>query len=185
MAKVHRATDRTLGRQVALKRLIVDPAAPESSHLTALFEREFHTLAQLSHPHVIAVFDYGLAAQGAPFYTMELLDGGDLRDRAPLPWREVCRLVFGVCSALALLHSRRLLHRDITPRNIRCTQSGIAKLIDFGAMSPMSDGGADVVGTPSFTAPETLQRLALDARTDLYKAQRAIGARFRHPGSAR
>jgi tetratricopeptide (TPR) repeat protein len=168
MAKVHRATDRALGRQVALKTLMVDPASPERSHLAALFEREFHTLAQLSHPHVIAVFDYGLASQGMPFYTMELLDGGDLRDRAPLPWREVCQLVFGVCSALALLHSRRLLHRDITPRNIRCTQAGIAKLIDFGAMSPMSAGGADVVGTPSFTAPETLQRLALDARTDLY-----------------
>ncbi|HKP58702.1 MAG TPA: protein kinase [Polyangiales bacterium] len=168
MAKVHRATDRALGRQVALKQLTVDPEAPERAHLAALFEREFHTLAQLNHPHVIGVFDYGIAAHGAPYYTMELLDGGDLRDRAPLPWRDACQVAFGVCSALALLHSRRLLHRDITPRNIRCTQAGTAKLIDFGAMSPMSAGGSDVIGTPTFTAPETLQRLALDARTDLY-----------------
>jgi serine/threonine-protein kinase len=168
MAEVYRATDLALGRQVALKRLTVDPSAPARAQIAALFEREFHTLAQLSHPHVIGVFDYGLSRDGAPFYTMELLDGGDLRERAPLPWREACRVVFDVCSALALLHSRRLLHRDLTPRNIRCTQAGSAKLIDFGAMSPMSGGGSDVVGTPSFTAPETLQRLALDARTDLY-----------------
>jgi hypothetical protein len=168
IAEVHRATDLVLGRQVALKQLTVDPLAPGRAQVAALFEREFHTLAQVSHPHVIEVFDYGLFSDGAPFYTMELLDGGDLRERAPLPWREACRVVFDVCSALALLHSRRLLHRDITPRNIRCTQSGIAKLIDFGAMSPMSAGGLDVVGTPAFTAPETLQRLALDARTDLY-----------------
>ncbi len=168
MAQVHRARDLVLGREVALKQLTVDSAAPERAHVVALFEREFHTLAQIRHPHVIAVYDYGLFADDAPFYTMELLDGGDLRERAPLPWREACRLVFDVSSALALLHSRRLLHRDITPRNIRCTQAGIAKLIDFGAMSPMSAGDSSVVGTPAFTAPETLQRLALDARTDLY-----------------
>ena len=168
MATVHRATDLTLGRDVALKQLTVEASSAERAHVAALFEREFHTLAQLNHPHVIGVFDYGIQADGSPFYTMELLDGGDLRERAPLPWRDVCRCAFDVCSALALLHSRRLLHRDVTPRNIRCTQSGTAKLIDFGAMSPMSAGGSDVVGTPAFTAPETVQRLALDARTDLY-----------------
>ncbi|HKP61056.1 MAG TPA: protein kinase [Polyangiales bacterium] len=168
MASVYRATDRALGRQVALKQLTMDPTAPERSSAAALFEREFHTLAQLRHPHVIAVYDYGVGTDDSPFYTMELLDGGDLRERAPLGWRDACRLVFDVCSALALLHSRRLLHRDISPRNIRCTQDGQAKLIDFGAMAAMSGGGAEVVGTPAFTAPETLQRLALDARTDLY-----------------
>src|ERR1700755_1325703 len=167
MAEVYRATDLNSGREVALKRLLPDQATRHAA-VAALFEREFHILAELRHPHVIAVYDYGRADDDTPYYTMELLDGGDLRERAPLPWREVCRLMFDVCSALALLHSRRLLHRDITPRNIRCTQTGSAKLIDFGAMSPMSAGGSDVVGTPAFTAPETLQRLALDGRTDLY-----------------
>jgi hypothetical protein len=168
MACVYRATDRARGQQVALKQLIVNAAAPERLSVAALFEREFHTLMQLRHPHVIAVHDYGIQRDGSPFYTMELLDGGDLRERSPMGWREASRIVFDVCSALALLHSRRLLHRDISPRNIRCTQGGQAKLIDFGAMAPMSAGGAEVVGTPAFTAPETLQRLALDARTDLY-----------------
>jgi hypothetical protein len=168
MAKVHRATDLAAGREVALKQLTVNAAAPERTHVAALFEREFHTLAQLNHPHVIEVYDYGLRADGASFYTMELLDGGDLRERSPLPWSEACKVTFGICSALALLHSRRLLHRDVTPRNIRCTQAGIAKLIDFGAMTPMTEAASDIVGTPAFTAPEVLQRIALDARTDLY-----------------
>jgi hypothetical protein len=82
--------------------------------------------------------------------------------------------MFDVCSSLALVHSRRLVHRDISPRNVRCTRDGRAKLIDFGAMAPMSAGGADVVGTPAFVAPETLHRLALDGRTDLY----SLGATF-------
>ena len=168
MARVHRAIDLSNGREVALKQLTVSESAPEYSHVAALFKREFHTLAQLRHPHVIAVYDYGLNAALGPYYTMELLDGDDLRDRAPLPWREVCALLFDVCSSLALLHSRRLLHRDISPRNIRCTHAGRAKLIDFGAMAPMSSGGSQIVGTPAFTPPETLHRLALDPRTDLY-----------------
>lgn len=168
MACVYRATDLSLSRPVALKQLMLAQGTPGYASAASLFEREFHTLMQLRHPHVIEVYEYGLCTDGSPFYTMELLDGGDLRERSPLAWRDACRLAFDVCSALALLHSRRLLHRDVSPRNIRCTQDGQAKLIDFGAMAPMSTGGSEVVGTPAFTAPETLQRLALDARTDLY-----------------
>jgi ABC-type transporter Mla MlaB component len=176
MACVYRAKDLASGREVALKQLVLAPNSADRAAPTALLEREFQTLAQLRHPHVIAVHDYGLLADNTPYYTMELLDGGDLLDRAPLPWREACRLLFDVCSSLALLHSRRLLHRDITPRNIRCTRDGRAKLIDFGAMAPMSAGGAEVVGTPAFVAPETLHRLALDARTDLF----SLGATLYH-----
>ena len=168
MACVYRATDRNSRRDVALKQLTASAPNGESTRVFTLFEREFHTLAQLEHPNVIAVYDYGVMPDGSPFYTMELLDGGDLRERAPLPWRQASGLLFEVCSSLGLLHSRRLLHRDITPRNIRCTNDGHAKLIDFGAMAHMSTGGTDVVGTPAFVAPETVHRLALDARTDLY-----------------
>jgi hypothetical protein len=170
MASVYRATDLASGRELALKQLTaaVEPDAPKQVRVAAaLFEREFQTLVQLRHPRVIEVYDYGLADL-RPYYTMELLDGGDLRDSAPMPWRRACSLLFDVCSSLALLHSRRLLHRDISPRNIRCTRDGKAKLIDFGAMAPMTTGGAEAVGTPSFIAPETLHRLALDARTDLF-----------------
>jgi hypothetical protein len=168
MACVYRAVECLTGRSVALKQLTLDPSTSAYANAAALFEREFNILTQLRHPHVISVYDYGLRDDATPYYTMELLDGGDLRERAPLPWPQVCSLFFDVCSSLALLHSRRLLHRDISPRNIRCTHDGKAKLIDFGAMAPMSTGGGDVVGTPAFIAPETLHRLALDARTDLY-----------------
>lgn len=167
MASVYRAIEQPGGREVALKLLRVQPGSREAATLVAWFEREFHTLVQLKHPCVISVYDYSISERG-PFYTMELLDGGDVRERAPLPWLEACALFFDVCSSLALLHSRRLVHRDITPRNIRCTRDGRAKLIDFGAMAPIGTGGIQVVGTPAFTAPETIHRLALDGRTDLF-----------------
>jgi hypothetical protein len=165
MARVYRVVDEGSGRELALKQLRVAKDERQRSS-AALFEREFHTLVQLAHPRVIEVYDYGIA-NGNPYYTMELLDGGDLRARSPMPWREACELIFDVCSSLALLHSRRLVHRDITPRNVRCTHAGKAKLIDFGAMAPMGPG-RQVVGTPAFVAPEVLHRADLDARTDLY-----------------
>jgi hypothetical protein len=168
MASVYRVTDVATGRQAALKQLLVPDEVDQRSGYATLFEREFHTLAQLCHPRVIAVYDYGVCPDTGPYYTMELLDGGDLRERAPLPWREACTLLFDVCSSLALLHSRRLLHRDISPRNVRCTHDGKAKLIDFGAMAPMGAGNGQIVGTPAFTPPETVHRSALDGRADLF-----------------
>jgi hypothetical protein len=172
MACVYRVVDTATGGQLALKQLHFAEDDAARAGLTALFEREFHTLSQLSHPRVIAVYDFGVDPTSGPYYTMELLDGGDLRARAPLPWREASTLLFDVCSSLALLHSRRLLHRDISPRNIRCTRDGKAKLIDFGAMAPIGPSGGPIVGTPAFTPPESLHRSALDARTDLF----ALGA---------
>ncbi|HMI90969.1 MAG TPA: AAA family ATPase, partial [Polyangiales bacterium] len=120
----------------------------------------------MRHPSIVEVYDYGNDSSGA-YYTMELLEGGDLRERSPLPWQEACALGYDVCSSLALLHSRQLLHRDISPRNVRTTRDGCAKLIDFGAMVPMGASG-QVVGTPPFVPPEVLHRSTLDARTDLF-----------------
>ncbi|MFI5307362.1 MAG: protein kinase, partial [Polyangiales bacterium] len=166
MARVYRAADQAGEREVALKQLLLPSDEAARRQVEALFEREFHTLAELSHPRVIEVYDYGIDAAG-PYYTMELLDGGDLRTLSPLPWQQACELIFDVCSSLALLHSRRLVHRDVSPRNVRCTRDGHAKLIDFGAMASMGAGG-HVVGTPAFVAPEVLHRSTLDARTDLF-----------------
>src|ERR1051325_2721859 len=166
MAAAYDVTDTVTGRKMALKQLLLPADQQRNREYSALFEREFHTLAELSHPRIIEVYDYGVA-DGIPYYTMQLLDGGDLRQRAPLPWREACALTYDICSSLALIHSRRLVHRDVTPRNIRCTHDGQAKLIDFGAMAPMGSGGA-IVGTPSFVAPEVVLASALDARADLF-----------------
>jgi hypothetical protein len=166
MAVVHRVLDSLTGRQLALKRLLRSSSERSMQEGVAAFEREYHTLVQLSHPRIIEVYDFGTDAGGS-YYTMELLDGGDLRERSPLPWREACALIYDVCSSLALLHSRRLVHRDVSPRNVRSTRAGSAKLIDFGAMVPMGAGGR-VVGTPAFVPPEVLHRSTLDARTDLF-----------------
>jgi hypothetical protein len=167
MACVYRAFDRAARRDVALKRLtFCSGSGTKQDSALELFEREFHTLAQLSHPRIIEVYDYSVDASG-PYYTMELLDGKDLRERSPLPWREASALLYDVCSSLALVHSRRLVHRDVSPRNIRCTPDGRGKLIDFGTMAPMGPG-AVIVGTPSFMAPEVLHLSALDGRTDLF-----------------
>jgi hypothetical protein len=166
MAVVYRVRDPLSARELALKQLLVQPDARLFAESSARFEREFRTLSELSHPRIIEVYDYALDAAG-PFYSMEMLDGGDVLERAPLPWREACVLLHDVCSSLALLHSRRLVHCDVTPGNVRCTKDGRAKLIDFGAMVPMGRGTM-IVGTPAFTAPEVVARSDLDARTDLY-----------------
>jgi hypothetical protein len=168
MASVYRVTDIATGREAALKQLMLREPSDAQAEVAALFEREYHTLAQLCHPRVIEVYDYGVNGDLGPYYTMELLDGGDLRNRAPLPWQEACALLFDVCSSLALLHSRRLLHRDISPRNIRCTRDGQAKLFDFGAMTAMGRASGQIVGTPAFASPETVYRSELDGRADLF-----------------
>lgn len=166
MAVVYQVLDKTNKREVALKKLVHRERAEKQQNVEELFEHEFHILSQLSHPRVIEVYDYGVDGS-VPYYTMELLDGGDLREISPLPWKKACSLLRDVCSALSLLHSRRKIHRDLTPRNVRCTRDGKAKLIDFGAMVPMGHCKY-VIGTPPFTAPEVVNILALDARTDLY-----------------
>ncbi len=166
MAVIYRVHDASTGRDLALKQLSLKSDADRQRRVVELFEREFHTLLHLSHPRVVQVYDYGKDDAGA-YYTMELLDGGDLSELSPLPWAEACALLCDVCSALSLLHSRRLVHRDLTPRNIRCTQDQKAKLIDFGAMMPMGLA-KHLVGTPAFVAPEAVNGQALDARTDLF-----------------
>jgi len=166
MATVQRVRDLGSGSVLALKQLTISRQSSRASEITALFQREFHTLAQLSHPSVIEVYDYGVDA-GGPYYTMELLDGGDLTQHVPLHYVRACELVLQVCSSLSLLHSRRWVHRDVTPRNVHCTDSGHAKLIDFGAMVPFGERVSSI-GTPAFTAPEVLRELPLDGRTDLF-----------------
>jgi len=165
MATVYEAVDEATGRRVAVKQLHSHRATGDGQ-MARLFEMEFHTLTQLIHPRVVAVYDYQALPEGA-FYTMELLDGGDLREHTTLPWKVICALLCDVCSALSLLHSRRFVHRDVTPRNIRRTRDGKAKLIDFGAMVPFGTHKR-AVGTPAFTAPEVVMGQSLDGRTDLY-----------------
>src|SRR5688572_9084668 len=120
MGAVYRAHERQTGAAVALKRLRLTDNDKRNRSFTELFHQEYRTLAQLAHPHVVQVHDFGTDEQG-PFYTMELLEGDDLHSLAPLPWRDACALLRDVCSAVALVHSRRLLHRDLSPKNVHRT----------------------------------------------------------------
>jgi len=159
MGEVFAAHDRSTNRAVALKRLRADTQVVQ-------FMREYHALTELRHPRIIEVYDYGVD-RALPYYTMELLDGQDLRDLSPLPYREACLYLRDVASSLALLHARRLLHRDVSPRNVRRTSDNHCKLLDFGAMVPFGVP-SNVTGTPPCVPPEALQGTALDQRADLY-----------------
>ncbi len=158
--------DTATQRKLALKRLTARHEDEKQAQVNRLFEQEFYTLAQLAHPRVVEAYDFGRDEAGA-FYTMELLDGGDLRDLSPVPWQRACSLLADVCSVLSLLHSRRLVYRDLSARNVRCTRDLKAKLIDFGAMVPMGPC-KHAMGTPAFVAPEVVALQELDARADLY-----------------
>jgi len=169
MGAVYRALDQSTGRAVAIKRLLAHRA--ENAAMLKLFQSEYRTLAGLRHPRIIDVYDYGHDAAEAPYYTMELLTGSDLRALAPLPYREAAKHLRDVASSLGLLHAHRLLHRDVSPTNVRLNEEGRAKLIDFGALIPF--GPAEmVVGTAPCLAPEALDGASLDQRADLY----ALGA---------
>jgi tetratricopeptide (TPR) repeat protein len=170
MGAVYRVVDNSTGERLALKLSSVAKRNTKQAERLARFEREYYTLEQLKHPRIVKVYDYGVESSRA-YYTMELLDGGDLRDRAPMGWMRACALLIDVASALALLHSRRMVHRDLNPHNIRYTAQGLAKLFDFGALAPMGPCKS-IVGTPACTPPEMMNHQALDARADMY----ALGA---------
>lgn len=159
MATVVRAYDHVRQEVVAMKRL-----APGVD--TAALEREYRALKSLDHPRIIRVFDYGVGESG-PFYTMELLDGKDLLQKGPLPWKATCQYLRDVATCLSLLHARHLLHRDVSARNVRMTADGRCKLIDFGAL--VDFGPIDtIVGTAPYVPPEALRAGYLDQRADLY-----------------
>ncbi|MCA9656214.1 MAG: AAA family ATPase [Myxococcales bacterium] len=164
MGEVHRAYDLATDRPVALKRFRHDGDKRDDR---LRFRHEFHTLARLRHPRIVEVFDYGVDEHDRPFYAMELLDGRDLAELSPLPWRRACGLLRDVASALAFLHARQLLHRDVAPRNVRCTEDGRAKLLDFGMLATMGVSH-EVVGTLPAIAPEMLLGLPMDGRADLF-----------------
>jgi tetratricopeptide (TPR) repeat protein len=165
MARVFRARESSTGRLLALKRL-----QNQSTQIQELFEAEYQTLASLRHPRIVEVFDYGRDAVGA-FYTMELLEGEDLTSLAPLSWKVACGYLRDAAEALGLLHARKLIHRDVSPRNLWRTREGRVKLIDFGVVSPFGPS-EQVLGTPPLVPPEALEGKPLDQRSDLY----ALGA---------
>jgi hypothetical protein len=186
MGTVLRVRDVASHDTKALKRLGTASVARTSERDRVRFRREFHTLAQLSHPSIVRVFDYGTDASG-DFYTMELLEGPELRDLEPLEPGRACRLLRDVASALALLHARGVVHRDVAMRNVRLDRDGNAKLIDFGILATIGSV-SELAGTLPHVPPEAVHGRPLDQRSDVYGlgalAFRLLTARHAHPARA-
>ncbi|GAA1612924.1 serine/threonine-protein kinase [Catellatospora bangladeshensis] len=175
MAEVWQAHDLVLGRPVAVKVLAGPMAADPALRAGAL--REARSAAQLTHPHITAVHDFGEVAfpdgHVEPYLVMELLTGESLADlmaRGPVPWPRTAAIGAQVASALAAAHARDVVHRDIKPGNIMITPTG-AKVLDFGisAMTGLPDAtGALIIGTPAYAAPERISAKAADPAADVY-----------------
>ncbi|HET8932633.1 MAG TPA: AAA family ATPase, partial [Polyangiales bacterium] len=183
MGEVYAAIDQSTNERIALKRTLARDGRERATVVN--FMREYHALTELRHPRIIEVYDYGVDRE-RPYYTMELLDGQDVRELSPVPFRDACRYLRDVASSLALLHARRLLHRDLSPRNVRRTSDGRCKLLDFGAMVPFGVP-PNLTGTPPCIAPEALQGGPLDQRSDLYSlgalAYFMLTGQYAHPVS--
>jgi tRNA A-37 threonylcarbamoyl transferase component Bud32 len=164
MGVVYCVLDRSVGELRAMKRVSADHVQREFA-LKAL-EHEYQVLASLDHPHIIRVFDYGVDELG-PYYTMEYLEGQDMRELAPLDFKQACYYLREIAASLALLHARHLVYRDLSPTNIRITKDGHCKLIDFGALTSFGHSPV-VVGTLLTIAPEVIGGAPLDQRADLY-----------------
>lgn len=162
-ARVYRALDTRNDQIVALKLL-------SRTDQTLRFRKEFHTLARIRHPNIVHVLDVGSDPAGA-YYTMELLEDGDLREAASGDPSRLIGILHDIASALAFLHTRSLVHRDLSPRNVRLAPDGTAKLIDFGLLAASGMTG-EAVGTPPFASPESVRGLPVDHRSDLF----ALGA---------
>ncbi|QEL15236.1 protein kinase domain-containing protein [Limnoglobus roseus] len=172
MASVYKVRKTDLGRIAAMKILSPDQAAdPE---VAGRFLREAQAQAQLSHPHVVGVYDYG-RSNGMVFLLMEYVDGVTLREfthSGRVTPRECLRIVGQICDALQYAHDRHVVHRDIKPENVLVDRDGNVKLADFGLAkygdTPLTDVG-DRMGTARYMAPEQwANTAAVDHRADLY-----------------
>ena len=172
VAHVYRAELRD-GTEVALK--VLTPFAEARQEIRSLFEQEYELMVRVDHPNVLKAMQAGVIA-GTHYMEIELIEGETLWDRVqsskPLPLTERIGTIQQMCSALDLVHDRRIIHRDVKPSNIMLDhQVERAVLFDFGlahdlAGPPPPEGR--VYGSPMFLAPEQAIGGHVDERTDLY-----------------
>jgi serine/threonine-protein kinase len=174
MADVYEGMDDLLNRRVAIKVLHAQYSADEA--FVKRFRREAQAAANLSHPNIVGIYDWG-QAQNTYFIVMELVDGRSLRDvlkseGALLP-RRATEITAEVAAALSVAHQAGLVHRDVKPGNILLAKDGTVKVTDFGIARAWDDSqeltrtGA-VIGTATYFSPEQAQGAPADARSDVY-----------------
>jgi serine/threonine protein kinase len=185
MGEVYRAEDARLHRDVAIKVL---PAHLERDRNSLdRFYREARAVAALSHPNILAIFDFG-AENGIHYAVTELLEGETLRtrlNRGRLTTRETLEMLVAVCDGVAAAHARGIVHRDLKPENIFITRDGRVKVLDFGLarsasglfaprgemltvteMLPTEPG--IVIGTVGYLAPEQVEARSPTPATDVF-----------------
>lgn len=184
MARVYRARHVHLDQHVAVKILYGDMATDRA--LSERFRREAQSSAQIKHPNVVSVLDFGISAEGLSFLAMELLEGQTLADVikaqkrvAPPRAAEITRQI---ALGLSAAHQQGFVHRDLKPKNVMFSRDSSGaekiKILDFGLVRPLEENDerltarGQVFGTPAYMAPEQITDGEIDARTDLY----ALGA---------
>jgi hypothetical protein len=189
MGVVYKARQKRLDRLVALK--ILAPTIGQDPNFAERFAREARAMAMLSHPHVVAVHDFGQAplapsgrgagGEGSLYYfLMEFVDGVNLRqllDTGKLVPEEALAIVPQICEALQYAHDHGVVHRDIKPENVLLDKEGRVKIADFGLAKLVGRGVQDltltgvgqIMGTPQYMAPEQIEHpLRVDHRADIY-----------------
>lgn len=172
MAEVFVAEHIALKRPVALK--ILRMAEAGSADAIERFEQETRLIAELSHPNIVGIHDVGHASDGALYYAMPFLPGGDLTARvSPRPLAEIRKLLTRLLDALGYAHSKGIVHRDIKPANVLFDEHGTPQLADFGvAIRTLNDQRLTqiglTVGSTGYMSPEQARGLSVDARSDLY-----------------
>ena len=184
MGEVYRARDTRLDRSVALK--VLAPELAADPDFRARFAREAKAISALNHAHICGLYDIG-REHDTEYLVLELLEGETLAarlERGPLPLAQVLRFGIEIADALEAAHRLGIVHRDLKPANVMLTPAGI-KLLDFGlAKNTTGPGGqalsqlatapgtataqGTILGTLPYMAPEQVQGLPADARTDLF-----------------
>lgn len=174
MAEVYMAKDQLLDRPVALK--VLFPELSVNVSFVERFRREAQAAANLSHPNIVSVFDWG-EADNTYFIVMELVEGVTLasliKESGRIQPQKAAAIAADVSASLAVAHKHGVIHRDVKPSNVLLTEDGQVKVTDFGiARAATADGdltqtGA-VMGTATYIPPEQAQGLVVDGRSDVY-----------------
>ncbi|MDA0803249.1 MAG: serine/threonine-protein kinase [Planctomycetota bacterium] len=175
MGSVYHATQLSVQRPVALK--VLSQKYSADAKYVELLQQEARATARLNHPHIVGVIETGVAS-GTAYIVMEFVDGGTVHDRLMqakrLPEEESLRIIRQVAMALDHAHSRGMIHRDVKPKNIMLTRSGLAKLADLGLARPIVDHARSeaekglALGTPFYISPEQAIGKEAGAQADLY-----------------